>query len=135
MKTSSLKNPAYIGGALLALFIAIGIWFVFAYAAKERARDLQQWQVHLGLIADSRYDAVDKWLEAQFGSLHELAVNGSMQLYLMQLASREQQRPEGVEPAQLSYIRNLLLVTAERSGFIEKSRAEAIGANLPGRQM
>lgn len=132
MKTLSFKNPAYLGSALLALFIAIGIWFVFAYAAKERARDLQQWQVHLGLSADSRYDAVDRWLEAQFNNLHGLAVNGSMQLYLMQLASREQPRQGEIEPAQLSYIRNLVLVTADRGGFIEKSRAETVGANLPG---
>ena len=132
MKTLSLKKPAYLGSALLALFIAIGIWFVFAYAAKERVRDLQQWQVHLGLSADSRYDAVDSWLEAQFNKLHGLAVNGSMQLYLMQLASREQPRQGEIEPAQLSYIRNLVLVTADRGGFIEKSRAETVGANLPG---
>ena len=131
-KTLSFKNPAYLGSALLVLFVAIGIWLVFAYAAKERGRDLQQSQVYLGLIADSRYDAVDKWLGAQFGSLHELAENGSLQLYLMQLASREQAHQGEIEPAQLSYIRNLILVTAERGGFVEKSRAESIGANLPG---
>jgi PAS domain S-box-containing protein len=132
MKTSLLKTPAYPGSALLALIVAIGIWAVFAYAEKERERDMQQWQVHLGLVADSRHDAVDKWLDGQFGSLRELAENGSLRLYLMQLASREHPGENDIEPAQLSYIRNLILAAAERGGFTEKAKEDAIRANLPG---
>lgn len=132
MKIGSSRNPAYLGSVLLIVFVAVGIWLVFAYAAKERARDLQQWQINLGLVADSHHDAVDKWLKAQFGSLQELADNGSLQIYLMQLASREAGPQEGVEPAQLSYIRNLILAAAERGGFVDKSaRNEKIGASLP----
>ena len=132
MKTSIFKkSPSLVASILLALLLAMGIWLIFAYAAKERGRDLQQWQVHLGLIADSRYDAVDKWLEGQSGVLRELSENGSLQLYLMQLSSREQQTQNGVEPAQLSYIRNLLFATAERTGFVAKSNQDSVRANLP----
>lgn len=132
MKIGSSRNPAYLGSALLIVFVAVGIWLVFAYAAKERARDLLQWQSNLGLVADSRHDAADKWMKAQLGGLQELAENGSLQLYLTQLASREAGQQEGVEPAQLSYIRNLILAAAERGGFVDKlARKEKIGASLP----
>lgn len=130
MKKSFLKNPAYLGIALLLVSVAIGVALVISYAHKERERDLQNWQVRLGILADVRFQAVDHWIEKQFGSLRELADNGSMQLYLTQLSARPADDAMTVEPAQLSYLRNMILATAEREGFMDKVDTAPIRANI-----
>lgn len=130
MKKLFLKNPAYTGIALLLLLVAIGVSLVIGYAHKERERDLQNWQVRLGILADVRFQAVDHWIEHQFGSMRELADNGSLQLYLTQLIARPANDATTVEPAQLSYLRNMILATAEREGFADKVEADPIRANI-----
>lgn len=131
MKKFFKKNPAISGFILLTVLVVAGIMLVFAYAKKERERDLQAWQTRLGVIADSRVQAVDGWLEAQHASLRELADNGTVPLYLMQLGEQGESAAADVEPAQLSYLRNLILATAERGGFIDRSRSEPLPAGVP----
>ena len=130
MKKLFLKNPAYTGIALLLLLVAIGVSLVIGYAHKERDRDLQNWQIRLGILADVRFQAVDHWIESKYGSLHELAENGSLQLYLTQLMARSADDASVVEPAQLSYLRNMIVATAEREGFTDKITADPIRANI-----
>jgi len=130
MKKLFKNNPAIPGFILLIALVVVGVMLVFAYAKKERDRDLQAWQIRLGVTADSRVQAVDSWLEAQHASLRELADNGTVPLYLMQLGALGTSAAADVEPAQLSYLRNLVLATAERGGFIDKSRSEPLQASV-----
>jgi len=122
-----------IGGllALLAMLVA-GALLLNAYVHKERQRDLDHWAIRLGLIAETRVNSVEDWLGEQAQALGELANNASLQLYLWQLSKREEQKPT-VEPAQLSYLRNLVLASAERYGFLPEAQQPDIPANLPKR--
>jgi PAS domain S-box-containing protein len=129
--SASGPGKSVIGGliALLAL-LAAGAALINVYAQKERQRDLDAWAVRLGLIAENRVNALEERLQARAAALHELAGNASLQLYLWRLGKREEPA-SGAEPAQLSYLRNLLLSSAERYGFVPDGVQPDIPANLP----
>ena len=115
----ALKTTRPVIGGLLALLamLVAGALLINAYVQKERQRDLDHWAIRLGLIAETRVNSVEGWLDEQTQALGELANNASLQLYLWKLSKREEQNPT-VEPAQLSYLRNLVLASAERYGFL-----------------
>ena len=46
----------------ILLVAALGVWQVFRFVDDLRERDLRTWQDRLGLVADSRKDAVEAWL-------------------------------------------------------------------------
>lgn len=105
-------------GALLLALGVVGVIMVFRFVAGERERDLQSWQVRLGIVADSRATAVDEWLEQQFGVLRDIAQNTSVQLYMTEMALAGGNRSQVTDQeAQAGYLRNLLTATAEREGF------------------
>lgn len=112
------------------LFLLVGVWSIFALINHERQRDLNNWQITLGIMADGKTNRILGWLDGQFGILHELAQNGSLQLYVQQLLQRTGE-PMETEPAQVSYLRNLIRVTAAREGFMDEDRAvPPVPANL-----
>ena len=136
MNTPALngKKPSVIAGIMLLLLIlATGALLIKAYINKEQQRDLQQWESRLGLVADARRAAIDHWLEDQFAGLQELAGNASLQLYLWQLSKRNAAENAITEPAQQTYLRNLVLATADRLGYTSQ-HATRIPANLPQHQ-
>ncbi len=51
------------GVVVLGIAIAIGVIFVFRFADAEYDRDLQAWQVRLGIVVESRLEAVNEWVE------------------------------------------------------------------------
>src|SRR3990167_507605 len=61
----------------LAMVVAVGlaVFGTFYYIEGERQRDVQAWQVRLGIVADGRAAAVDEWLDQNFGYMRELAEN------------------------------------------------------------
>ena len=130
----ALKTTRPVIGGLLALLamLVAGALLINAYVQKERQRDLDHWAIRLGLIAETRVNSVEGWLDEQTQALGELANNASLQLYLWKLSKREEQNPT-VEPAQLSYLRNLVLASAERYGFLPDAQQPDIPANLPKR--
>lgn len=112
----------FIGAViLLLLFIAAGIWSIQALVRYERQRDLNTWQITLNVMADNRAAQLRQWAGAQFAKLNELAANGSLQLYTQNLLRRPA-TPGETEPAQLSYLRNLIRVSARRDGFADNSQ-------------
>jgi len=112
-------DPKIIFPAVILVAIAIlGGWAIGGFMANERERELTQWQVRLGIVADSRAAEVERWLEANVADLTSLADNESVQLYVGSIdelaADPEQQdQIEGFR----QYLRNLLLVAAARGGF------------------
>ncbi|MBC8318442.1 MAG: PAS domain S-box protein [Desulfobulbaceae bacterium] len=109
-------TPFYISSIILFCVVVAGIWAVFALTKYEKKRDLNNWRITLGVMADSRANAVNDWTENRFSILRELSINGSLQLYTQQIIERPEINQEA-EPAQLSYLRNLLTTTAQRGGF------------------
>jgi len=131
----SISLPKLI--ALVLLIAAIGIFIVLRFASMEEQRDLVQWQNKLNLIADSRQADITGWLEHHFHDLGEVAGNPSLQLYVTELESPRKPvnampatLPE--DPAQAVFLRNLLLVTADRLGFLGKTSEalKAVRANI-----
>ena len=112
-------NWFVVGGAvLLVAAIVAAVFFANRFVADEHARNLQAWQIRLGIVADSRAAAINEWIDQNFATLRELTENASLQLYMTELQLAEGD-PDAVtdEPAQASYLRNLLVASAERAGF------------------
>ncbi len=128
------------GSANLTLFIAAAVLLVLAigggalivrFVDSEWQRELRAWQVRLGIVADSRFAAVDDWLDRQFEELAGLADNASLQLYMTQLATSATSPDDtDVADAQGEYLQNLIAATATRARFVDRSAAAAVAANL-----
>jgi len=119
--TANLRLLA--GVVVLAVAIAVGLIFVFRFADAEYDRDLRAWQLRMGIVAESRLEAVNEWVEAQYTGLQGLADNTAMKLYMTELSLSGGDIDEVTdEPAQRTYLRNLLVATADRTGFIGPPR-------------
>ena len=120
-------------GAIIALLggIALSVFFAFRFVDQERSRNLQEWQIRLGIVADSRTAAVNEWVENNFTVLRELQENASLQLYMTELEMAEGDRALVTdEAAQADYLRNLLVATAERTGFKAPEPVGEVDANV-----
>ena len=124
---SSIKAVLLIASLLVAAAVA-GVALVFWFVASERQRDLQAWQVRLGIVADSRAAAVQEWIELQFGALRELAQNASLQIYMTELSLAG--AAAAADNAEAGYLRNLLIALVERAGFRAPTTAGAVNANV-----
>lgn len=120
-------------GVALALAgaVAFAVVFAFGFVEEERQRSVQAWQIRLTIVADSRTASVNEWIERNFAPLRELAENASLQLYVTELLLAKG-NVDGVtdEPAQASYLRNLLIATANRNGFVPPPTAGDVAANV-----
>ncbi len=125
-------KPIRNGILILVAILLVGGFLINAYVDRERQRDLDDWAIRLGLVAETHVEAIEGWLETQRKSLDELANNASIQLYLWQLSQREP-NDGTAEPAQLTYLRNLIIASAERYGLTPDTEQPAIPANLPQR--
>ncbi len=130
--TTTTRKPVIAGLAVLLALVLGGAYLISVYVDNERQRDLDNWAIRLGLVAETRVNAIEHWLDGRVSALNELANNASLQLYLWQLAGRDEQ-DHSVEPAQLSYLRNLVLASASRNGFLPEAQQPQIPANLPQR--
>lgn len=118
-------------GGLIVLSAAAAVFFALRFVDDERERDLRAWQIRLGIVADSRVAAVNGWVEENFAILRELAENASLQLYMTELALAEGDAEEVTdEAAQASYLRNLLIATADRAGFQPPPEVGEVAANV-----
>ena len=134
-KTESRRLAANIrllaGVVVLGIAIAVGVIFVFRFADAQYDRDLREWQVRLGIVAESRLQAVNGWLETQYDGLQGLADNTALKLYMTELTLAEGDIDEVTdEPAQRTYLRNLLVATADRTGFIGPVLGPEVNTNV-----
>ncbi len=127
-----VNKTALIIGIVMAAVAAAGIYFTFNFVGQERERDLKAWQIRLGIVSDSRVADVNKWIDQNFTVMRELAENASLQLYMTELALNKggmsQQAVD--EMAQAGYLRNLLVATANRTGFTPPAPVEEVAANV-----
>jgi PAS domain S-box-containing protein len=117
--------------AIVLLIAAVGAYFAVRFVNTERERDLRAWQVRLGIVADSRAAAIADWLERQREVVRSLAENTALQLYMTEIAlAATQQATVTDAEAQAQYLRNLLIVTAERTRFAAPERGPQVAANV-----
>lgn len=127
--------PKIYGIAILVGAIVVsGLWLVNRYSDADYQRDVQTWREKLNLIAESRVADVDGWVNGNFKELRTLADNPSLQLYMTELQtlkdSKKSSGDNGGEPSQKSYLRNMMLYTAQRAGFSASGAAANIPANV-----
>ena len=104
-----------IAAAVLLVMAIAGGALIVRFVDSEWQRELRAWQVRLGIVADSRFAAVDDWLDRQFEELAGLADNASLQLYMTQLATSATNPDDAdVADAQGEYLQNLVAATATR---------------------
>jgi PAS domain S-box-containing protein len=126
--STTLRKSLTIGTfVIVAVAALVAAWM---FVGKERARDVRTWQVRLNLIADSRATDIGRWLDNQFSTLSAISDNAAVQLYVMQLAATGDQSQGQTEPAERSYLRNLLIVTAEHGGFSLGQAGPQVPANV-----
>jgi PAS domain S-box-containing protein len=113
---------------MLAILSVVG---VFQFVDDERARELRAWQIRLGIVADGRFEAVNSWLERQYGELTGLAENAALQIYATELSQSTGEVSRATdEAAQAAYLGNLLVVTADRAGFTGPVKGPDVRANV-----
>jgi PAS domain S-box-containing protein len=126
----SVQKSFLVSVTVFLVLLIAGLWSISVFVDHERRRDLNNWQLTLGIMADSKANRILRWVDDRFAVLHELAQNGSLQLYTQQLLQKSGAEADD-EPAQVSYLRNLIRATAERSGFIDQERtAPPVPANV-----
>ena len=126
-----VDRRAFVAVALLLIGIGVGVFFVLRFCSAEADRDMRAWQDRLSIVVESRLEAVDGWVETQYRTLEDLAANTSVKLYMTQLALAGGQSEEITdEPAERSYLRNLLVATADHTGFTGPISGPEIDANV-----
>ena len=120
-----------IAAALLLLLAIAGGALMVRFAAGEWQRELRAWQVRLGIVADSRFVAIDEWLDRQFEEIAGLADNASLQIYVTELSEGVSSGEDpDIAEAQEEYLRNLLEATATRAGFVDRNAGATVAANV-----
>ena len=118
-------------GIMLVMLATLSVVGVVQFVDDERARELRAWQVRLGIVADGRFEAVNSWLERQYGELTGLAENASLQIYATELSmSTGDVSRVTDEAAQAAYLGNLLVVTADRARFTGPVMGPDVRANV-----
>lgn len=123
-KSDPYFSRLYLSGFMIVMLVGLAVLLVLQFASHQYDRDMRDWQVRLGLIADSRLNAVDSWLELQFEDMRQLAANPSVRSFVA-----KEKTPNG-RLERDAYLRQLLDITAERVGFTPEAVAHD-GAMLP----
>ncbi len=117
--------------------LALGLYGLHHLLAEEKARDRTQWELRLQLVAGAQAKAVDGWMQSRLQSLENLADNVSLQLYFSEVLLAAKDAPGNEddpanEPAAQTYIRNLLIASADLGGFSSPlHEIEHIGVSTP----
>ncbi|MBT5812068.1 MAG: PAS domain-containing protein [Rhodospirillaceae bacterium] len=121
-------------GAGLAVAALVGVVLVMQFIAAERARELSEWQTRLNIVADSRAADVERWVDRQYGVLRELAQNASLQLYMTVSTDagtpNQPGQPNPDDQAEIVFLRSLLTVTADQTGFRPRIERATVRANV-----
>lgn len=109
-KSDPYFSRLYISAFIIVLAVALAVLMALQFAQGQYAKELRGWQVKLGLIADSRLNAVDNWLAQQYADMRELAENPAVRGFVAG------ERTGGDRLAQEAYLRRLLANAAGGQG-------------------
>ena len=120
-----------LSAAILVIVIGAGVFFSFQFVESERLRTLNEWQIRLGIVADSRVAEINNWVEDNFDTIAELTENASLQLYMTELeGARSSSSSPTDAAAQQGYLRNLLVAIADRNGFAPVAPVQETNSNV-----
>ncbi len=127
-------KPRLVGILLLALAIGVAAFaMVSRFALMDLDRDMKTWQEKLNLIADSRANDVNGWVNNHFTEMKKLSEQPSLQLYLSELSTLNK-ASASEEPPQRTYLRNLITFAADRLNFTPTNvplSVQKIPADIP----
>ena len=110
------------------LAVALVTASVLHFVNAERDRDITNWQARLGIVADSRKEAIESWLAQQWSDLDAIAGNDSVRLFMTELKMASGDLKNVTDgQSQAQYIDNLLVFTASQGHFA----AATADPNLP----
>ena len=127
-------TPWTYGISVVLFAIIVGSFFIISsFNKNDYRRDVAHWQEKLNLIAQSRSADINRFISSNFTELKTLADNPSLKIYLAELQADEQNKKEKAsgEASQKSYLRNMMVFSAQRSGFLTTAAIDAIPANVP----
>lgn len=124
-----VNKTVVLAALTLAVIAVLGVFFVFRFVDSERQREMQDWQIRLGIVADSRAGAINDWIDDQFAAIRGLGENASLQLYVTELSLLGDDA-DSDELGEAGYLRNLLIATAERAKFTEPLTGPDLNANV-----
>lgn len=124
-----MRRRAGFALACLLLVAIAAVLGIAGFADTERERLVDEWNVRLGLVADSRKAAVERWLNDRRSEVLRLASNRTVQFFLVDLSDPELPREEIDSNRQ--YIEELLTSEAERGGYLPPRRQIAGGSGTP----
>jgi len=112
--------------------LTVGLAGLHVLITREVERDRHQWEIRLNLVAAAHADAASGWVEAKRSVLKNLVGNVSLKLYLSELTYGAHENSDiTTDPAELTYLRNLLIASADLGGFSSPPQDSAtIGANI-----
>ncbi|SDE79417.1 HD domain-containing phosphohydrolase [Rhodospira trueperi] len=122
----ALRGVVIVVASLIVVTV-VGVALVLSFVGAEREREIQNWQVRLGIVADGRAGAVAQWLDEQTTVLARLSSNASLQLYAMDLVA---DTAGDVNQIEGNFVRNLLNATADQAGFVPTRRTGRVDANI-----
>lgn len=126
-----LDRWVLVAAAVVVAILAGGMFGAFRIVAVERERDQRSLALRLGSTADARASAVGDWTMRQAEAAKGLAENQTIQLFLTELAMVGGDRGQVTDEAsQVTYVRSLLAVAAERLGYVAPRTGVAVNANL-----
>ncbi len=112
------------------LAMVVGFLSISMLIDREQARDVQSVEIQLGLVAGSHSNAIANWVTERQSALYTLANNVSLKLYMTELELDDGESDgESDEPAQLTYIRNLIVASANAGGFAPAAQQETLPVN------
>ena len=126
--TRKVNKTVLMAAAGLVAIALIGVILVFWFVASERQRDLQGWQIRMGIVADGRAAEIDKWVDEQFAPLREAAETVSTQIYLGQVVDALAAGEEA--PPTLGYLQELVNAAAQQNEFQPLVAAVTVRANV-----
>ncbi|WP_432470638.1 HD domain-containing phosphohydrolase [Amphritea sp. HPY] len=121
-----MKRPL-LTGLICITIIVLGCFQLINYlTSQEQVRTTSHWEITLRSLADQQSQQISYWLDENLNQLRQISQNDSVRLYLQRLL--EQQDQGQTELAQLTFIRNIVINSANRFGYI--SASHSINANV-----
>ncbi len=148
------------GAVAMLVAVVAAIFGAKQFVAEELQRETQGWQIRLGIVGDSRAAAVDAWIDKNFKSIRALSENAALQIYMSELATGGAKPAAGDDQSSIlgqlagtdnseggtsgslenslnsgadasgGYLRNLLIATAESTGFKAPPPVGEVAANV-----
>ena len=106
---------------LLLVFIALGVWLVYAFYENEYAREMNKWQANLSVNVQDNAAEIESVLLKRKQQLREVSENNSLRLYLSEYEKRNDDN-SAILNAQRAYVNNLLTSSIDRFGISDYVR-------------